>query len=44
MIKNPPANVGDLEMRIRSLGGEDLLERGMQPIPMDRAALVGYGS
>ena len=38
MIKNPFANVGDLEMRVRSLGMEDSLERGMQPIPMDRTA------
>ena len=29
MIKNLPANAGDLEMRVRSLGWEDLLEKGM---------------
>ena len=29
MVKNLPANAGDIETRIRSLGGEDPLEEGM---------------
>ena len=29
MVKNLPANAGDLEMWIRSLGHEDPLEEGM---------------
>ena len=29
VVKNPAASVGDLETRVRSLGGEDLLEEGM---------------
>ena len=29
MVKNLPANAGDLEIRVRSLGWEDLLEKGM---------------
>ena len=27
MLKDPPANAGDIEMRVRSLGREDLLEK-----------------
>ena len=26
MLKDPPANAGDIEMRVQSLGREDLLE------------------
>ena len=29
VVKNPPASAGDLEMRVRPLGGEDPLEEGM---------------
>ena len=29
VVKNPPANVGDVEMQIRSLGREDSLEQEM---------------
>ena len=29
MVKNPPANVGAIRMRVRSLGLEDPLEEGM---------------
>ena len=29
MVKNPPANVGDIEMWVQSLDQEDLLEKGM---------------
>ena len=29
VVKNLPANTGDIEMGIRSLGGEDSLEEGM---------------
>ena len=29
MIKNPPANAGDIEMLVRYLGLEDPLEEGM---------------
>ena len=29
MIKNPPANAGEHEMRVQSLGWEDSLEEGM---------------
>ena len=29
MIKNPPANAGDIEIQVRSLGQEDALEEGM---------------
>ena len=29
MVKNSPASAGDMEMWIRSLGGEDPLEEGM---------------
>ena len=29
MVKNPPANAGDIRMRVRSLGQEDPLEEGM---------------
>ena len=29
MVKNPPANAGDIEMQIRSLGREDSLEQEM---------------
>ena len=28
MVKNPPANAGDTEMWVRSLGQEDPLEEG----------------
>ena len=28
-VKNSPANAGDIEMQIQSLGQEDLLEEGM---------------
>ena len=46
MDKNLPANAGDVEMRIRSLGQGDPLEEGMAThssilawrIPMDRGA------
>ena len=31
MVKNPPASAGDIEMRVRSLGWEDLLEDEMAP-------------
>ena len=29
MLKDPPANAGDIEMRVRSLGREDPLEEEM---------------
>ena len=29
MVKNPPANAGDIEMWVQSLGGEDPLKEGM---------------
>ena len=29
VVKNLPANAGDIEMWVSSLGGEDLLEEGM---------------
>ena len=29
MVKNLPANAGDIEMQVRSLGREDPLEEGM---------------
>ena len=29
VVKNPPANAGDEEMQVRSLGWEDPLEEGM---------------
>ena len=29
VVKNPPANAGDKEMQVRSLGWEDPLEEGM---------------
>ena len=29
LVKNLPANAGDIEMWVWSLGGEDLLEQGM---------------
>ena len=29
MVKNPPANVGDIEIWVQSLGWEDPLEEGM---------------
>ena len=29
MVKNPPVNVGDIRMQVRSLGLEDPLEEGM---------------
>jgi len=29
MVKNPPANTGTQQMRVRSLGWEDPLEKGM---------------
>ena len=31
MVKNPPANAGDIETRVRSLGWEDPLEEGVVP-------------
>ena len=46
VVKNPPANVGDMEIQVRSPGRDDLLEKGMAThssilawrIPMDREA------
>ena len=29
VVKNPPANAGDLETQVRSLGWEDSLEKGL---------------
>ena len=29
MAKNPPANEGDIEVQVPSLGGKDLPEKGM---------------
>ena len=29
VVKNPPANAGDIGMRVRSLGGEDPLDEVM---------------
>ena len=29
MVKNPPADAGDTETQVRSLGQEDPLEKGM---------------
>ena len=31
MVKNLPANVGDAEVQVRSLGREDPLQDGMAP-------------
>ena len=47
MVKNPPANAGD-EIRVRSLGQEDLLEKGTAtPVFLPgkshgQRSLVGY--
>ena len=30
MVKNPSANAGDIRDRVRSLGGEDPLEEGIE--------------
>ena len=46
MIKNPPANAGDIRKQVLSRGQEDYLEEGMAThssilayrIPMDRGA------
>ena len=46
LIENPPANAGDTEMQVRSVGQEDSMEEEMathssilaQEIPMDRGA------
>ena len=46
VVRNPLANVGDIEMQAQSLGQEDPLEEGMAThssilawrIPMDRGA------
>ena len=46
MIKNAPANTGDIEMQVQSLGQKDPLEEGMAThssilawrIPMDKGA------
>ena len=46
MVKNPPANAGDIRDAVRSLGQEDPLEEGMAThssilawgIPKDRGA------
>ena len=34
MVKNPPANAGDIETWVGSLGREDPLEGGKQPTPV----------
>ena len=34
VVKNPPANAGDIEMWVRSLGQEDPLEEGMATTPV----------
>ena len=34
MVKNPPANAGDIRDSVQSLDGEDSLEKGMQPTPV----------
>ena len=55
MVKNPPANAGDIRDTVQSLGPEDVFEEGMTThssilawrIPMDRGAwwaTVPYGS
>ena len=51
LVKNPPANAGDIEMWVRSLGQEDPLEEGMATTPVflpgeshGQRCLVGYGS
>ena len=49
VVKNPPADPGDVETRVRSLGWEDPLEKGMAThssipawrIPGDRGAWRG---
>ena len=47
LVKNPPANAGDTEMWVQSLGREDPLEEEMATHcaclgnPMDRGASVG---
>ena len=50
MVKNPPANAGDIETQVRSLHQEDPLERReWQPTPVflpgeshGQRSLVGY--
>ena len=50
MVKNPPANVGAIRMRVRSLGLEDPPEEGMATTPVflpgescGQRSLAGYG-
>ena len=33
VVKNVPTNAGDTEMRVQTLGREDLLEEGILPLP-----------
>ena len=50
MVKNPPANAGEYEIQVRSLGREDPLEEGMAThssvlawrIPYGQRSLDGY--
>ena len=34
MVKNPPANAGEYEIQVRSLGREDHLEKEMATAPL----------
>ena len=38
VVKNPPANAGDVKDAVPSLGGEDPLEEGMATHSMDKGA------
>ena len=49
-VKNPPANAGDVETQVRSLGQEDPWRRAQQPGPVvlpgeshGQRSLAGYG-
>ena len=43
MVKNPPANAGDIEMRVQSLGGEDPLEEQMgTPRPRPPPSILAW--
>ena len=40
MVKNPPADAGDLREWVQSLGGEDPLGKGMAPYSIAWRAMV----
>ena len=49
-VKNPPANAGDVETQVRSLGQEDPWSGAWQPTPVflpgeahGQRSLAGYG-